>query len=547
MIVKCQLRGDISLEESLRLGVGGEGVIYRLPDNPDLAAKIYHPDKMNPERVSKLKAMLANAPDDPALEKEGHASIAWPVELVSSLNGNQDVVGFLMPRLRSARPISDLYDVTERHARFPLFSYDSLCRTASNLASAVRAIHKSGYVIGDVNELNILVTEKAMVTLVDTDSFQVTDQASGRVYRCPVGTDMFTPPELLGKNFEEINRSQEHDLFGLAVLFFQLLMEGIRPFAGIFRGVGDPPEYIECLAKGYFPYGGHPVSDPPLLAPPFEILHPSLQDLFRRCFVDGHTDPRQRPDAETWYHALRKSEQALLTCSRNSQHYYFNHRPACPWCDRARSISAALKSPGWDPFPSREKAPAFANFNYATAQSSANARWSTFSGSVSGQASVPPRATPTPSSFSASATTVALGQAVTLQWIVPQAQTVRITDQSGRRIFAGNSANGFVTVYPTKTGTYHLTASGIGVSLPNPITVSVTQVPLPVALKQPQLELHQPISLKAVQVGLLAGISLNGIAVKLRSPSKLKSYLPLSKYTMLKRVSVGLKNYNYPP
>jgi serine/threonine protein kinase len=540
MFVKCQPNGDIlSLDDNLRLGDGGEGVIYRLQDNPDLAAKIYHPGKMNAERASKLKAMLANAPNDPVRGK-GHASIAWPVELLNSLNGNQDVVGFLMPLLQNARPISDLYDVDERHARFPLFSYDSLCRTALNLASAVRAIHQSGYVIGDVNELNILVTESALVSLVDTDSFQVTDQTSGRIYRCPVGTDMFTPPELLGKNFEEIDRSQEHDLFGLAALFFQLLMEGTRPYAGIFRGVGDAPEYVECLAKGYFPYGGHPVCDPSRMATPFEMIHPCLRKLFRQCFVEGHIDPRQRPDAETWYHALKKSEGALTICSSNSQHHYFDHCPACPWCARAQHFSLALKRPDWDPFPSRGKAQAFVNFNYAAAQSSTNSQWSTVSSPVLGPTAVPSGAPPAPSSFSASAATVLLGQAVTLKWAIPHAQTVRITDQSGRRLFASNSSNGFVTLYPTKTQTYHITASGIGVSVPSPLAVSVTQVPQPVTLKPAQLELSRPTSLRRVQIGLRAGLPLEKISIKLASPSKLKHYLPLNSCIKLKRALVDL-------
>lgn len=538
MHVKCQRSGEtLSLDADQQLGGGGEGIIYGLPDKSDLAAKIYHPNKMNAERVSKLEAMLANVPTDPMREK-GHASIAWPVELVSSSNGSQEVIGFLMPRLHDARPISDFYDVTTRHERFPLFSYRHLCRTARNLASAVRAIHKSGYVIGDVNELNILVTESALVTIVDTDSFQVTEPAGKRVYRCPVGTEMFTPPELYGKNFEEIDRSQEHDLFGLAVLFFQLLMEGTKPFAGVFRGAGDPPEYVERLLKGYFPYGGHSMSDPPPQAPLFAMLHPRLQKLFRQCFVTGHTDPRQRPDSDTWYQALKEGEDALITCQHNRQHCYFNHCTACPWCERARCFTEA-GLPDWDPFPPPERAQEFTNFNYAAAQASARASANARRPApISRPATVPIGQLPVPSSFFASATTVALGQAVTLQWAIPYAQTIRITDQSGRRLFAGNSPNGSITFYPTTDKTYHLVASGIGVSLPNPVTVAVTQVPQPVTLKQVGLKLHQPTALKAIQVGLLAALSLNRISVKLSAPIKLKRYLPLNSYVKLRRLQL---------
>ncbi len=538
MDYKCQPGGEvISLNEGLRLGRGGEGDIYRLQHNPDLAAKIYHQDKMNAERAGKLRAMLANAPHDPMVNK-GHASIAWPVELVTSFAGNQDVVGFLMPLIGNATPISALYDVDERRVRFPSFSYYSLLRTATNLASAVRAIHKSGYVIGDVNDSNILVTKTALVTIVDTDSFQVTEWPGGRVYRCPVGTDFFTPPELFGKNFAEIDRLPEHDLFGLGVLFFQLLMEGTYPFAGISPAVLDPPDYFECVTQGLFPYAEHSSLAPSAIAPPFKMLYPPLQELFLQCFVKGHTDPRQRPDATAWYYALKESENALEICSFNRQHLYFNHRRTCPWCERARHFSQGI--PNWDPFPSMNGASTSAH--YAASQSSANLQQQPFSGSATGRASAP-----TPFSFSASATAISIGQPATLQWTVPQAQSVWITDQSGRRIVTGNSASGFVTIYPTKTSTYHLAASGIGISLPTPITISVAQVQVPVELKQPYLKLHQPISLREVSGALRAAISLNDITVKLHSPSKLRSYLPLSTYTQLKRVSVGLKNYPYTP
>src|SRR5712691_4689158 len=86
-------------------------------------------------------------------------------------------------------------------------------------------------------------TDTALVTLVDTDSFQVCEPHNGVVYRCPVGKPEFTPPELQGCPFAQVDRAPEHDLFGLAVLLFQLLMEGTHPFAGVYQGHGDPPPY----------------------------------------------------------------------------------------------------------------------------------------------------------------------------------------------------------------------------------------------------------------------------------------------------------------
>lgn len=545
MTVECEYSGrTLSLGSDLLIGRGGEGNIYRLPGNPDLVAKIYHREKMTAERAGKLQAMLANAPDDPA-QVRGHTSIAWPLDLVRSV-GSREVIGFLMPRLRDAQPIHVLYDIKERQAQYPQFSYDSLCRAARNLASAVWAIHKAGYVIGDVNESNIMVTRSALVTLVDTDSFQVAEPAGGRIYRCPVGTDMFTPPELQGINFNEVDRSPEHDLFGLAVLFFRLLMEGSHPFACTFPGRSEPLEYGECLVKGYFPYGGHPTASPSRLAPPFEMLHPQLRKLFRQCFVEGHSSPRRRPDAETWYRALRDGEAALVTCARNAQHQFFSHRSTCPWCERGPRLGI----PGWDPFPPRNGAGSFGGFSYSVAQTAASPAPAA---AAPGRASTPPPppvtqpAPPAPSSFSASTAAVAVGQAVTLRWAVPNARTVSITDQSGRSIFAGTSPGGFVTIYPTKTRTYRLAATGVGFLLPNPVTVAVTETPLPEVLRAAQLGLSQPLPLKAAGIRLLTTLSLKHVAPGFSPLLRLKSYSPLGMYGKLRRIAGGPRSYNFSP
>jgi hypothetical protein len=43
--------------------------------------------------------------------------------------------------------------------------------------------------------------DSALGAVIDTDSFQVRDSQTGQVYRCTVGSEGFTPVELLGKVF----------------------------------------------------------------------------------------------------------------------------------------------------------------------------------------------------------------------------------------------------------------------------------------------------------------------------------------------------------
>ncbi len=352
---------------TMPLGYGGEARIYALKQDQTLVAKVYH--QPTDAHTNKLMAMLTNPPDNPTAG-QGHISIAWPVDLLvassekkskgrTALLGEQvdsftknssqaRIVGFLMPRVMGMRPILDFYNPKTRRQHCPLFNYLYLHRTARNLAAAMGALHARGYCIGDVNESNILASNTALVTLVDTDSFQVPDPRTGIVYRCPVGKSEFTPPELQGKSFTNLDRTPEHDLFGLAVLIFQLLMEGTHPFSGIFQGPGDPPSYEARIAAGHFPHTKKRRVPyvPAQIAPPWEILHPTLAQLFVRCFEDGHQNPELRPTAQHWQDALAEAEKELIICAANNQHRYGKHLNSCPWCDRTLALG------GRDPFPS---------------------------------------------------------------------------------------------------------------------------------------------------------------------------------------------------
>ncbi|MBH8565042.1 tetratricopeptide repeat protein [Nostoc sp. CENA67] len=349
-VLRCLPKQEI-INLSVSLGRGGEACIYAVPSDSDLVAKIYH--KPTVAHAYKLHTMLANPPENPTASL-GHISIAWPQDLLLAAdvgNGYGDrIIGFLMPRIRGMRPIIDFYNPRTRREHCPLFNYQYLLRTARNLAAAFAALHNSGYCVGDVNESNILVSDTALVTLVDTDSFQVRDVENNVVYRCPVGKPEFTPPELQNKIFAQHDRQITHDLFGLAVLIFQLLMEGTHPFSGIFQGSAEPPPYEARIAAGHFTYSQKQQVPylPTPIAPAWEILHPRLQELFVRCFEDGHNDPELRPSAQSWLSAIAEAEDSLITCTINPQHRYNNHLHTCPWCQRA------LRLGGRDPFPSHQ-------------------------------------------------------------------------------------------------------------------------------------------------------------------------------------------------
>jgi DNA-binding helix-hairpin-helix protein with protein kinase domain len=306
----------ITLNVTGELGSGGEARVFPVYGTDKLVAKIYHhPDH---KHVRKLDAMLANPPEDPA-KASGRISIAWPVEMLCASNGNHDFLGFLMPRVSGLRPLMGVYNPQSRKKFCPLFTYAYLLRAARNLASAISALHAANCVLGDINESNALVSSDALITMVDTDSFQIRDSRTGETYRCPVGKGEFTPPELQGERFTDVYRKAEHDLFGLGVLIFQLLMEGTHPFSGVPLRDGDSQQLEIRIKNGHFPHGNRKVPYRAMpVAPPFTSLNPELQALFIQCFEDGHIDPQRRPDARTWQNALEQAESELTRCRANS-------------------------------------------------------------------------------------------------------------------------------------------------------------------------------------------------------------------------------------
>ncbi len=321
-----------------RIAGGGEGVIYTVDGITDIVAKIYK--EPTPLRASKLQVMLANPPTDPM--RPSHISIAWPNDAILNAWGN--CIGFLMPYIDPKRTIklAKLYNPLDRQKTIPTFNWQYLLRTASNLACTLEALHKANYVVGDLNESNVLVSRSALVTLVDCDSMQV--PYPGGVFRCSVGKPEYTPPELQGKNFSQFDRTPHQDTFGLAVLIFLLLMEGSHPFQQVWHGTGTPPSLQEHIQAGRFPYAGMLGHEPPPQALPWTTLPLLVRDLLLRCFVDGYRDPTLRPTAGEWHRVLSEVEKQLVQCHRNEQHWYGGHLETCPWCERARYMV-------FDPFP----------------------------------------------------------------------------------------------------------------------------------------------------------------------------------------------------
>ena len=308
------------------LARGGEGFVSTVRGRPDLVAKVYF-QSPSIEQRRKLEVMIGAQSQQPALRSVS----AWPVDLILAPSSRQ-AAGFLMPRLSDLKPVHLLFRTQDRRHHFPSAHWDFLLATALNVARAFSSLHRLGYVMGDVNESNLLVSPKdATVRLIDVDSFQVHD--GPRTYRCGVGVPLFTPPELQGRTFSELDRTPNHDRFGLAVILFQLLFMGRHPFFGRFLGQGEmTPE--RAISEHRFAFGRNAqalLMERPPLTLPLGVLPNPIARSFERAF--SPEGMRERPSADDWLRALEPLQTELAVCAIDTAHKFPKITSRCPWCD----------------------------------------------------------------------------------------------------------------------------------------------------------------------------------------------------------------------
>lgn len=221
---------------------GGEGIIYST-NFANIVAKVYFENKRTEERKVKLEKMVEANPNI--------AGLCWPTKLL--FDEKNKWIGFLMQRANGHElahtvfhPGDNAINIANRN-----WTRKSLVNIAANIAAVFAEMHKLDILMGDINPRNFMVEDNCKVYFVDCDSYQFGE------YRCPVGTDLFTPPEV-HKEMErkgEVNygyfRTIENEKYSLSVLLFEVLMLGKAPFES---KNNDHNDIVDAIKAGDFPY-----------------------------------------------------------------------------------------------------------------------------------------------------------------------------------------------------------------------------------------------------------------------------------------------------
>ena len=285
---------------------GGEGRIYRIKGNPANVLKVLKDERCTVTKCNKILAMYKNQPDE-----DFRKQVAWPIDVI--YDGSK-FSGYVMPYIKG-ESIWSIYktssSIEEYGNKTNLFVRINI---AKNLCAALQVVHEKGYVVGDLNNKNILINDR-FVTLIDADSFHM--RIGNRLYRCEVGQENYIPPELQDMNLqiEKETFTQYSDLFALAVHVFALLMNGWHPFSCAVLSTTESsivkPRCNENIRSGFFPFYQHRDHFTiPRLAPSFDVLPEEIRKLFVQAFVEGHRDPSKRPNEAMWLTALNNMQKS---------------------------------------------------------------------------------------------------------------------------------------------------------------------------------------------------------------------------------------------
>lgn len=302
--------------EDKHMGRGGQAIVYGVvfPIVMDsFCVKIYH-NGCSDNLIKRLQYMIANPPNTLTTNS---FRICWPLGFV--FDEAKKIVGFYMPK---AFPNSrDLYilsyytkgkTIADRFKNNPDWygKYErnteegimNRLKMMANISQAFYQIHKSNtYVALDVKPMNILATSNGLISIVDTDSFQISE---GETILFPgaAATLEYCAPEFDEQLKQGRSYTKSNDLFSLAVMYYQFLV-GTHPFAGTKRlPPYDTEEYSELkntIHRLLFLYGCNKRY--------LEALHPNPHAFFERMprslqlmFIKAFDAPNYRPTMEDW-------------------------------------------------------------------------------------------------------------------------------------------------------------------------------------------------------------------------------------------------------
>jgi len=308
----------VALAPQALLGQGGEAEVYDLGDGRVLKwwKPADHPDFAGSpeaqaaathrlaERPAKLRALPGNLP----------AEVALPCGFALAGRRSAEVVGYLMPKV-TGEPLHSYGE--PRWRREHSIEGADLVAALLALHAAIDRLHAAGVVIGDCNDLNVLVDGRR-VHLIDADSYQFGG------YACPMFSERFVDPRLCDQALAPVRpHDPASDWFAFAVMAFRSIF-GVSPWGGVTRRCSGAARVLQRISV----YASDVTY--PRAARPLAIVPDELGEAFRAIFERDQRGAFPRTALER----LR-----LRRCSSCGDEH---GRQRCPACQTAAMLPPAV-------------------------------------------------------------------------------------------------------------------------------------------------------------------------------------------------------------
>lgn len=277
--MEVYLKGKrLRISPNQSIGKGGEADVFDIGGG--IAVKIFkspdHPDYIGSReeqhgaeiRLDEHQRKL------PAFPKNMPQRVITPIDL--AMDRNNKIKGYSMNYLKNTEPLLRFSD--------PMFRQQGIDNSKvieifKDLHPTVKGLHTANIVIGDFNDLNVLIKDQEAY-VIDADSFQF-----GNFY-CRMYTNKFVDPLLckvdnggmtLAKPF-----NSESDWYAYAVMLFNSLLY-VDPYGGVYRpkkGVKVKQNQRAMHRITVF----NPEVRYPKPATPFTVLPDELLDYFSKVF-----------------------------------------------------------------------------------------------------------------------------------------------------------------------------------------------------------------------------------------------------------------------
>lgn len=268
------------LDATRVVGQGGEAVVYEL--SPQQVAKIYlspsdpvyagNPDAQlgATDRIKEHQRKL------PAFPKNLPVGVVAPLDLARE-RPNGPIIGYTMTNLKGADVLLRFADRKFREQGG--IDANQAVEVFRKLHDLVQQVHRAGVVIGDFNDLNVLVTPGGDVRLVDADSMQFGP------FLCKTFTTRFVDPLHCrpDKLLLAVPHSSLSDWYAYATMLFQSLLF-INPYGGVHKPKGGEQQLRDASRILHRLTIFSPNVKTPKAAVPFEALPDDLLAYFTELY-----------------------------------------------------------------------------------------------------------------------------------------------------------------------------------------------------------------------------------------------------------------------